>query len=180
MTSCNIEACNAGSFQCGDANINTKFATKISCVPAIFCGYTKAWCMLNTNAFASGQYEWSMFASPMDWTSTNTFCFCRFVSTDLVNWRLADTNNGCGYKQERINTSTATCYIDFNPTNCNFECACSNYSGIPAANAAVLEHFTTTGKLERSGIVMGATDRFYVKNTSNSISASVTVWGFNE
>ena len=180
MTSCNLETCNAGSFQCGDANINTKFATKLSCVPAIWCSaYTKAWCMLNTNAFASGQYEWSMFISPNDWTSTNNYCFCRFISNDLVNWRLGDTS-GCRYIQERVNTPTATCYVDFNATTCNFECVCGNYCGIPSANAAVLEHFTSTGKLERSGIVMGATDRFYVRNTSNSISASVTVWGFNE
>ena len=179
MTSCNIEACNAGSFQCGDAIINTKFATRLSCVPAIFCGYGKAWCMLNTNAFASGQYEWSMFISPNDWQCTNNYCFCRFISNDLVNWRLGDTS-GCRYIQERVNTPLATCYVEFNATNCNFECACSNYFGIPSANAAVLEHFTSTGKLERSGIVMGATDRFYVRNTSNSISASVTVWGFNE
>lgn len=179
MAICNAEYCNAGSWQCDDAIINTKFATRISCVPEIFCGYKKAWCILNTNVFASGQCEWSMFISPNDWEYTNNYCFCRFLSNDLVNWRLGDTS-GCAYKQEKVNNLTATCYVDFNPTNCNFECNCSNYSGIPSANAAVLEHFTSTGKLERSGIVMGATDRLYVKNTSNNISASVTVWGFNE
>lgn len=171
--------CSAGSCQTTDAVINTKFATKVSCVPAIWCNaYTKAWCMLNTNVFASGCAEWSMFASPTDW-GTSALCFCRFVSKDLVNWSQADVS-GCAYKSELSNTPTVSCYIDFNPSTCNFEFNCSNYSGIPSANAAVLEHFTTTGKLERSGIVMGATDRFYVRNTSNSISASVTVWGFNE
>lgn len=171
--------CSAGSYQCSDAVINTKFATKQSCVPAIWCSaYAKAWCMLNTNVFASGCCEWSMFASPTDW-GTSALCFCRFVSKDLINWTQHDPA-GCTYKSEVTNTSTATCYIDFNASTCNFEYNCSNFAALPVGNTAVLEHFTTTGKLERSGIVMGPTDRFYVKNTSNSISASVTVWGFNE
>lgn len=168
----------AGSYQCTDAVINCKFATKESCVPAIFCGYKKAWCMLNTNAFASGCCEWSMFVSPTDW-GTSPLCFCRFVTKDLVNWRLGDTS-GCTYKQELVNIPSASCYIDFNGSTCNFEFNCSNYAALPSANTAVLEYLTATGKLERSGIVMGATDRFYVRNSSNSISASVSVWGFNE
>ena len=181
MATYNTEPCNLGTSQCSDAVINTKFATKLSCVPAIWCAYKKAWCMLNTNVFASGAREFSMFASPTDWGATSTgLCFCRFVSTNLVDWSLADTS-GCVYKQELPqSTSVTTCYIDFNPSTCNFETNCSNFAALPTGNTAVLEHFTSTGKLERSGIVMGATDRFYVKNTSNTISASVTVWGFNE
>ena len=169
----------AGSWQCADAVLNTKFATRVSCVPAIWCAsYAKAWCMLNTNVFASGCCEWSMFASPTDW-GTSALCFCRFVTRDLVNWTQHDPA-GCTYKSELCNTSTVSCYIDFNASTCNFEYNCSNYAALPPANTAVLELLTTTGKLERSGIVMGATDRFYVRNTSNSISASVSVWGFNE
>lgn len=169
----------AGSWQCADAVLNTKFATRVSCVPAIWCAaYNKAWCMLNTNVFASGCCEWSMFASPTDW-GTSALCFCRFVTRDLVNWTQHDPA-GCTYKSELCNTPTVSCYIDFNASTCNFEYNCSNYAALPPANTAVLELLTTTGKLERSGIVMGATDRFYVRNTSNSISASVSVWGFNE
>ena len=180
MAQCNYESCNAGSWQCSDAAINTKFATKLSCVPAIWCAYKKAWCMLNTNVFASSAKEFSMFAAPTDWGATSTgLCFCRFVSTNLVDWSLSDTS-GCVYKQDLCNTPTTTCYIDFNPSTCNFETNCSNFAGLPTGNTAVLELATSVGKLERSGIVMGATDRFYVKNTSNTISASVTVWGFNE
>ena len=116
--------------------------------------------------------------SPTDW-GTSPLCFCRFVTKDLVNWRLGDTS-GCTYKQELVNIPSASCYIDFNGSTCNFEFNCSNYAALPSANTAVLEYLTATGKLERSGIVMGATDRFYVRNSSNSISASVSVWGFNE
>jgi hypothetical protein len=178
MSSCNIEACNAGSWQCSDSTINTKFATKKSCVPAIWCAYGKAWCMLNTTAFASGACEFSMFASPTDWLSS-PLVFCRFVSKDLVNW-LPQSSTGCIFQQEICNTPTTSCFIDFNPTTCNFETNCSNFTALPASNTAILEHFTSTGKLERSGIVMNPNDRFYVRNSSNTVSASVTVWGYNE
>jgi len=140
------------------------YAEKVSDVPASWCSIG-ALNYHNINAHAVSSNEFAVYVGNY---SQCTGSFCKYISEDLVNWELTDSQN-----YAKVVDDTRAIIGDTTSIN-QVDSAFHTLS-----DAGILEKKVDNVRLERTGIVTSNGDKIYAKNDS-PVPATVHVWGYTE